>query len=1122
MAKGKGKRSSGANETLADAGVSVSQPESAPEMQMPQIDEGAFAGLRQKIEQRLKDQSSGKGKSKKNDKPNASAQKIPATNDKQATPKADKKREGSAQGKKRDRNGDVIARDEKKGGKNKQDRLAAAGVKKDNSNDTLRQEILALGGTEEDLELLADVDSESFSKMLEAAGHVVPEDLAEDEVEEEGEEVEEEAEAEDDDLEEEEAQDEDSEGDIEETSEPEDDVSEAFDIEEAPPAPKEIKKKEPEVVIPKEFAKLAILPRSDWYAIPLPPVGSAKQMNALPRHLIDRIHELANSLLQAENDEYAKAQSASASSSHKFYTTIMASGTLSDKISALTLAVQESPLHNTKSLETLIGLGGKRSRAQAVEVLRSLKDMFAQGTLLPADRRLKSFANQPGLVAAFQGAGGRWTERDPLPGGLQKSHLIVWAFEDFLKEQYFAILKILEVWCNDEIEFSRSRAVSYVYELLKEKPEQEANLLRLLVNKLGDPGKKIASRASYLLLQLEQTHPMMKPLIIKAVEELLFRPGQSQHAKYYAIITLNQTVLSLKEEKVAMQLLDIYFGMFVSLLKPAQPGKPGPQGKPQGKKGPKGKGRNQPAKGEAQDDEMREKLTSGVLTGVNRAWPFTDADSDRLSKHIDTLFRITHSSNFNTSIQALMLIQQITGSTQVASDRFYRTLYESLLDPRVATSSKQSLYLNLLFKALKNDLNVRRVKAFVKRIVQVLGMHQPAFICGVFYLVRELEKTFTGLQSLFDQPEDNESDGEEVFRDVPDEDDEELAPAPVETKPKQNNGYDPRKRDPEHSNADKTCLWELLPYISHFHPSVSVNASRLLDHEVMSGKPDMTIHTLTHFLDRFVYRTPKANATSRGTSIMQPLAGGEASDRLVDAGKSASQGQPLNSENFWKKKADEVAAEDVFFHEYFNRVNKDKTKAKKGKGDEDATERDEDAAGLSDNESEIWKALVDSRPELEADDDDDDDLDMDDLDSEFDEDEDEEDEEAAGSDDEVIFNDESDVPSDEDMDEASDFGMEEEVAPPVSKKAAKKETKKAAKVEKEEDSDDFDMDVSDDEAFFNSDDDLPSDMELGGVELEPKAEASDNKKKRRKLKHLPTFASADDYAALLADEDEGM
>lgn len=186
--------------------------------------------------------------------------------------------------------------------------------------------------------------------------------------------------------------------------------------------------------------------------------------------------------------------------------------------------------------------------------------------------------------------------------------------------------------------------------------------------------------------------------------------------------------------------------------------------------------------------------------------------SSSLSKHIDTLFRITHSSNFNTSIQALMLIQQLTSSHKVASDRFYRTLYESLLDPRVATSSKQALYLNLLYKSLKNDLSVRRVKAFVKRIVQVLVLHQPSFTCGIFYMIRELEKTFPGLQSLFDEPPENEEDEEEVFKDVPDEDDEKETPNEVpETKSeKPSNRYDPRKRDPEHSNADKTCLWELV------------------------------------------------------------------------------------------------------------------------------------------------------------------------------------------------------------------------------------------------------------------------------------------------------------------------
>ena len=310
----------------------------------------------------------------------------------------------------------------------------------------------------------------------------------------------------------------------------------------------------------------------------------------------------------------------------------------------MTLAVQESPLHNTKALETLVGLAKKRSRSQAVEVLKSLKDLFAQGTLLPSDRRLKSFLNQPELSAAVAASGGNWVQGTPLPSGLEPSHLITWAFEDFLKEQYFEVLKIIEVWCNDEIEFSRSRAVSYVYELLKEKPEQESNLLRLLVNKLGDPGKKIASRASYLLLQLQQNHPLMKATIISSIEaELLFRPGQSQHAKYYAVITLNQTILTNGDTKLAEKLLSIYFGLFVSLLKRKEPstnstdrkGKPGKH---------KGKKSREIAKGQSQDEELREKLISAILTGVNRAYPFMASSYEQYERsfHLSRLYQETN------------------------------------------------------------------------------------------------------------------------------------------------------------------------------------------------------------------------------------------------------------------------------------------------------------------------------------------------------------------------------------------------------------------------------------------------------------------------------------------------
>jgi ribosome biogenesis protein MAK21 len=196
---------------------------------------------------------------------------------------------------------------------------------------------------------------------------------------------------------------------------------------------------------------------------------------------------------------------------------------------------------------------------------------------------------------------------------------------------------VLEGWCADEVVFARGRAITYVYELLKEKPEQESNLLRLLVNKLGDPDKKLASRTSYLILQLQTTHPLMKPIIVRSIEtELLLRPHQSTHAKYYAINTLNQTILSGKEELVAQNLLSIYFDLFVALLKKPEPAKiaPGPvmnkKGQVQGGGGQKGKKALEKAVKEEQaklsSEETTEKMISAVLTGVNRALPFAKSD----------------------------------------------------------------------------------------------------------------------------------------------------------------------------------------------------------------------------------------------------------------------------------------------------------------------------------------------------------------------------------------------------------------------------------------------------------------------------------------------------------------
>lgn len=490
--------------------------------------------------------------------------------------------------------------------------------------------------------------------------------------------------------------------------------------------------------------------------------------------------------------------------------------------------------------------------------------------------------------------------------------------------------------------------------------------------------------------------------------------------------------------------------------------------------------------------------------------------------HLDTLFKVTHSSNFNTSIQALMLIQQLSPSYPRSIDRFYRTLYESLLDPRLLTSSKQALYLNLLFKALKSDMNLKRIKAFSKRLLQVVGMNQPSFACGALYLLREIEAVFRGLQAFIDEPDADESDEEENFRDIPekasDNKDQFTNGNHKETEKGIRNSkssftYDGRKRDPEYSNAERSCLWELVcqiicyifvgkllitlnqtPLLLHFHPSVCLFASRLISHEPMPPKPDLSLHTLVHFLDDFVKKNPKKTLQPssggnkdkkhlikfRGESIMQPAA--FASTHLSRAAAQA----------YYQKEQDGVAPDEVFFHKYYSIIGKGKEKGDKKKAQRQRKDKDgSEDANDDDDEDEIWQAIVDSKPELDGSDPSDDELDLGELESS-------EDEGGGASvledDDESRSDDGGGVEVGED-DEMSELG-------------------------------------EDDEELLGSDEDAPFDLEgafghddqaqfLGGKPPSVLPEESKKGNKRRKmLKNLPTFASADDYAEMLKDDDE--
>lgn len=77
--------------------------------------------------------------------------------------------------------------------------------------------------------------------------------------------------------------------------------------------------------------------------------------------------------------------------------------------------------------------------------------------------------------------------------------------------------------------------------------------------------------------------------------------------------------------------------------------------------------------------------------------------------------------------------------------------HRKLLDPGLSSSSRKSMFLNLLYKSLKADIVLRRVKAFVKRLLQVSCEQTPAFACGALFLVSEVMKNKPGLKLLLQE-----------------------------------------------------------------------------------------------------------------------------------------------------------------------------------------------------------------------------------------------------------------------------------------------------------------------------------------------------------------------------------
>ncbi|KAI9292343.1 CBF-domain-containing protein [Neoconidiobolus thromboides FSU 785] len=876
----------------------------------------------------------------------------------------------------------------------------------------------------------------------------------------------------------------------------------------------------------KPLKKKVLDETSLWYEIPL---EDLKEGSNFDRDFANELLETAKDLIQQENELSENGNKSQ--SDQQFMADIMQSGTLSDKISALTLQIQESPLHHLKEFSKLLMMMRRNNRRESMLCLNSLKDLCLS-CLLPSDRKLKYFFDQP-LSS---------------PNVTQK-HLIIWYFEDYLKKAYFDFLLISEQRGHDPLLHSKQSMLNYFYELLSQKPEQESNLLTLI----GDKENKIASKASYLLLQVLENHPGMKQIVATEIENILFRSNISLRAQYYSVITLNQFSLSRDDAELSNSLMETYFTLFKKILaiKEERPNKKKTKKDRKKDKNSNNKGKLQIKESTASsEDSEKIGLIAGILTGVNRAFPFSKIDPVSLKEHINTIFYIAKSFNFNAAIQALNFLNQISTQQPIYRDRYMKALYETLFDHRLIYSSKQAMYLNLLYKSLKQDTSIARVMSFVKRMFQVSMWHQPPFVNGLIYLTYKLSSIHKVINASIEQAEDTfehnqSSEPKEDTKDIKDEvrdlgeSNEETKGKVEATVPEVKEGnktinsalYQGRYDDPKKSYAEYTCLWELGLLMNHFHPSVNHHINQLLKLEEIKEQPLLHLHTLQHFLDIFAYRNPKKVSEENSyNSFMKGSAFKAVNGVIWDKQSGISSAEVVNSEEFWKKSDSEVQAEHQFFHKYFKLTKSNNAEKKKAKDKEMSDSEDED-------EDEIWKAMKGSTniDEMEDDADMDEDVDLGDMDfsedgmddEDEDEDEDEDIQDFIENGEALNSHDDDDNDNDNELANTKDAISFDDIL-----------------LNGDDDSDDNVSDPQDsgeDSESGDIDFDMgeSSEEELGEETITNKKKSKEtNKRKlneptkvgpnnernvkkreqRKKLKSLPMFASAEDYDHLLEEE----
>lgn len=701
-----------------------------------------------------------------------------------------------------------------------------------------------------------------------------------------------------------------------------------------------------------------------------------------PRATLAQWTEIAGTALSSASRMYEKKFNSSAGEAMK--SALGKEKTVGDKIASVTLLVQESPLHRLDELRTLLSFAEKKGRRERGPAIDALKDLFVND-LLPDERRLLSFSDRDFSCAR---------------GSLSKRHLSYALYESELKTVYREFLHILEESGKDTLPFFKERIVKVISELLIAKPENEKLLLAMLVNKLGDPDRKVSSTASHCMRELiEKHHPQMKLIVVKEIEQLLIRQNVTRRSQYYSVVFLNQIRFDYGDTELARKFVRIYLDLFTTCLIEEKKTASLPKDKTRKAKLKRVRKKKKATKEivERKNDDSSEakdsRLMGALLLGVNRAFPYTKPQEDDTTyqPYYDSLYQVAHAKSFTPATNALAFLFQMSQSNTTQSDRFYRALYSRIYDATDAGEAKQGAFLNLVYKAMKGDTNTKRTKAFIKRLFQAGLFGSSGFAGACIILVSEvcsdqrhgLLKAFVHLSEYDDEDEhfddvnsaslelqgqtalaraasENGASADllepsDLSERAPDKGEKGGARALGVEKHSNSTEYDPHKRDPQFAGAERSSLWEAVSLCSHYHPSISKFGSGICKQlsSIEYGGDPLSDFTEISFLDKFSYKKAK-------NRVVDSLHGKRSARYRDDPVVNSRQFQELIREGG-------VADDDVFFARFF-RCNPDRiANDEEADLDQNFSTRDRNDSDEDSEEEAIERAMREEMHRLGAD-----------------------------------------------------------------------------------------------------------------------------------------------------------